>query len=105
MARHQLFERRFEVEMPDGSVLYGYPLTIAMERQFLREGVWNTISSPEKHSADKVVSACITVIASVLRKDAAFVEDNFTVPQASELLKVILLESRPPIEDPKAASL
>lgn len=104
MARHHISERRFEVEMPDGAILYGYPLTIALEREFVRDGVWDLLLHGERHPAENVVAALIRVLAAVFRKDEAFVEATFTATQAAELLRVVVLESRPQpkAEDPKA---
>lgn len=98
MSRHKIPERSFIFEMPDGSEIVGYPLTLAHERAFLRDGTAAIISEPAGRSAEEVYSASIRYVAAALRQDEEFVEKTFTPAQAAQVLKVVLMESIPQIK-------
>jgi hypothetical protein len=93
--RYTIPERSFVFEMPDGSEIVGYPLTLAHERAFLRDGTTAIIARPLGRSPEEVYAAGIRYIAAALRKDEEFVERTFTDAQAAQVIKVIITESIP----------
>lgn len=96
--RYQIPERSFIFEMPDGSEITGYPLTLAHERAFLRDGTTAIIARPLGRRPEEVYAAGLRYIAAALRRDEEFVEKTFTDAQAAQVIRVILTESLPKSE-------
>lgn len=76
-------------------VIHGFPLTIAHERTFLRDGTFAILSSPAGRPAEELYAASLRYVAAALRRDEEFVAKNFSPGQLGGVLKAVFAESVP----------
>jgi hypothetical protein len=97
VARYKLPERSFTFELSGGREIIGYPIALAVDREFLRDGTMEALRDPKK-DPEKFEAAAIRYLAAVLRKDEAFVLREFDSVQIGYAAAVAAVESYPKTE-------
>lgn len=94
-----------------GKEYVGYPLTIAAERQFSRDGTYATLTAAEGGDVPEadlptLVDAMKRVVAESLRRGASWdVEAELSYVELADAYQTVMRASRPPVpQSPKAPS-